>query len=461
MLKVKGFQTIKIGYVPIRKFVFSIKDAIYYKKLIEKKLVELKINFVNIDKITDDGLLYKNEDVNKVVNFLKKEKVDAIFCPHCNFGTEDVAGILGKKMDVPYLLWGPRDEAPLKDGTRLRDTQCGLFATSKILNRLNVPFTYIPNCRVDDKMFENGIKDFIRTVGVVKAFKNLKIGQIGQRVDFFWSVMINEAELLEKFGIQIVPISIIDIINEIKKRETSNNIKKEAKFLKEKVNFKMSDRLINRIAALKITLLELVKKHSLTSIAIKCFPEFQTELGIMVCFANAELMNLGIPVSCETDIHGAITLSILNGASLNETPSFLGDLTIRHPENDNAELLWHCGPFPLSLADTKVCKPYIGKHFIFPTTGSCHWKIKGGNITISRFDGLNGNYSLAIGEAKGVEGPYTRGTYLWFEVNDWIKWEKKFIYGPYIHHVGCVHGSYSNILNEACKYITNLLPDPI
>ena len=34
---------------------------------------------------------------------------------------------------------------------------------------------------------------------------------------------------------------------------------------------------------------------------------FQTELGIMPCAANAILNEKGIPVVCETDIHGAIT----------------------------------------------------------------------------------------------------------------------------------------------------------
>ena len=55
----------------------------------------------------------------------------------------------------------------------------------------------------------------------------------------------------------------------------------------------------------------------------------------------------GLPLACETDVNGAVTMAILRACSLYEDVEFLADLTIRHPENDNAELLWHCGPFPL------------------------------------------------------------------------------------------------------------------
>ncbi|MCK5328948.1 MAG: fucose isomerase, partial [Candidatus Latescibacteria bacterium] len=158
----RGLKAVKLGYVPISKFVFSAEDAGRYKILVQDKLEKWGVGFVSIDGVTDDGMLYKKEDLPKVVEHLKKEQVDALFCPHCNFGTEDVAALLGREMDLPYLLWGPRDENPLPDGSRLRDTQCGLFATSHVLQRLGVPFTYILNSRVDDPIFERGVLNFIR-----------------------------------------------------------------------------------------------------------------------------------------------------------------------------------------------------------------------------------------------------------------------------------------------------------
>lgn len=52
-----------------------------------------------------------------------------------------------------------------------------------------------------------------------------------------------------------------------------------------------------------------------------------------------------------------------------------------------------------------------------------------------------------------MDGPVTNGNYLWIETDNWVKWEKKFIFGPFIHHVVGIHGSYSHIIQEACRYL--------
>ena len=122
---------VKIGYAPTRRRIFSVEDALKYKKLIADKLTELKIEFVDIEDINEEGLLRCAEDVAPVIKKFKEAEVDAVFFPHCNFGSEHSCGKVARALGVPVLLWGPRDEAPLEDGSRLRDSQCGLFATGK------------------------------------------------------------------------------------------------------------------------------------------------------------------------------------------------------------------------------------------------------------------------------------------------------------------------------------------
>ncbi len=126
---------IKIGFAPTRRSIFSAPDAVKYSNLIREKLKKLGVDFVDITEFNEDGLLYDDKDVIKAAEKFKKEKVDGIFVPHCNFGTEYAVAKLAKEMNVPVLLWGPRDESPDENGIRLRDTQCGLFATGKVLRR--------------------------------------------------------------------------------------------------------------------------------------------------------------------------------------------------------------------------------------------------------------------------------------------------------------------------------------
>lgn len=78
----------------------------------------------------------------------------------------------------------------------------------------------------------------------------------------------------------------------------------------------------------------------------------------MPCAVNALLNDKGIPVVCETDIHGAITSLMVEAAGMGESRSFFADWTIRHPDNPNGELLQHCGPWPISIAKGKAKLTY-------------------------------------------------------------------------------------------------------
>lgn len=454
-----------IGLVPITKFVFSREDALRYKQKIEKKLDSLGITYINIDAVTPDGTLNSHDELPAVISHLRKSGVDALFCPHCNFGTEDVAALLGRDMGLPYLLWGPRDEHPVEDGTRLRDTQCGLFATSRILGRLDVPFTYIPNCRVEDPILERGLRAFVQVTASVKKMRNLRIGQIGQRNDFFWTVMVNEGELLEKFGIMLWQVDMTEILRRVgelvekpddRLRELFDRVNREVTFEG------LGERQVMAVGALKLVLGDVAHERELDAIAFQCFPAMQETFDVYPCLANSLLTVEGLPVICEADIHGAVTACLLQSATLYEGQPFFADLTNRHPENDNAELLWHCGSFPLSLADEAI-SPKVGRHFIMPggQCGVCHWKIKDGPLTIARFDADKGDYRLAFGQGETTTGPQMVGTYAWMQVRDWLAWEQAFIRGPYIHHVAAIHGSLAPVLHEVCRYLPALTSDPV
>ena len=339
---------IKIGYAPTRRSIFSAPDAIKYRGLTAERLTELGIDFVDITDINSEGLLYNDEDRIKIAEKFKAEKIDGLFLPHCNFGTEFECARLAKDLNVPVLLWGPLDERPEPDGTRLRDTQCGLFATGKVLRRFGIPFTYMTNCRLNDPVFERGIRDFLAVCNVVKTFKNIRILQISTRPYEFWSTMCNEGELLEKFNIQLTPIPMPELTDEMKKvkAEDEAGVKDVVQYCRDNMEICIKDNELENVAALKIAMKNLLNKYGCKAIAIQCWNQLQSEIGIMPCAANALLNDEGIPVVCETDIHGAITSLMVEAAGMGESRSFFADWTIRHPDNPNGELLQHCGPWP-------------------------------------------------------------------------------------------------------------------
>lgn len=451
---------IKIGYAPTRRSIFSAPDAIKYRNLTADRLKELGIEFVDITDINDEGLLYDDDDRIKIAEKFKKEKIDGLFLPHCNFGTEYECARLAKELNVPVLLWGPLDERPDENGVRLRDTQCGLFATGKVLRRFRVPFTYMTNCRLNDPVFERGLRDFLAVCNVVKTFRGIRVLQISTRPFDFWSTMCNEGELLERFNIQLSPIPMPELTKEMRLVKDSDEVAETLATIKETMEIKIKDEALHNVAALKVAMERLVKKYGCQAVAIQCWNSLQDEIGIMPCAANALLNDEGIPVVCETDIHGAITALMVEAAGMGETRSFFADWTIRHPDIPNGELLQHCGPWPVSVAKEK---PVLGYPLAFKHPGSLTAEAKHGDLTLCRFDGDNGEYSLLLGNAKGVEGPTCMGTYLWIEVDNIKRLEEKIVSGPYIHHCVGIHKDVVPVLYESCKYIgiTPDLYDPV
>lgn len=442
---------IKLGYAPTRRSIFSAPDAIKYRGLTAQRLTELGVDFVDITDINEEGLLYNDADMLKIAEKFKAEKIDGLFLPHCNFGTEYECARLAKELGVPVLLWGPLDERPEPDGTRLRDTQCGLFATGKVLRRFGVPFTYMTNCRLEDPVFERGLRDFMAVCNVVKTFRHIRILQISTRPFDFWSTMCNEGELLEKFNIQLAPIPMDELVDEVRKNLGNVAETQEVMtYCRANMNIAIKDDELEKVAAMKVAMKHLAEKYGCNAIAIQCWNQLQTELGIMPCAANALLNEEGIPTVCETDIHGAITALLVEAAGMGQVRSFFADWTIRHPDCPNGELLQHCGPWPISVAGEK---PTITYPLAFDHPGSITAEAKHGDISLVRFDGDLGQYSLLLGHAKGIDGPKGMGTYLWVEVDNIKRLEAKLVEGPYIHHCVGIHKDVVPVLYEACKYI--------
>jgi L-fucose isomerase-like protein len=460
----RNSKKLLLGLAPTRRFVFSAEDAARYKVLVEEKLKAWGVEFVNVDSVNKEGLLFERKHAAAAAELFKKADVDAVFCPHVNFGTEEVVTQLAREVAKPVLIWGPRDEAPLPDGYRLRDTQCGMFATANVMKKYGVSFSWIVNSRLDDPAFERGVRTFLSAVSAAKSFLGARIGQISTRPPNFYTVIVNEQDLLRRWGIEMAPIDLVVLTKKVLEMASSDRrVKPEVNAIRGRVSMKgVNDEALGRRGGLQAFLPRGVEKEGLDAIAFKCHDDLPDALGIYPCFVNGELATAGVPVTCETDIHGALSALLLQGAARWSSPVFFADLTVRHPTNNNAELLWHCGNFPHSLV-REPDTAFLGTHFVIPPhrPGTGNFQIKGGDVTVARFDGVDGQYSLLMGHGRGTEGPFTLGTYLWMEVPDWPLWEERIVRGPYIHHVAGIHGNFAPALYEATRFIPGIKADPV
>ena len=177
-------QHIVLGVAPTKRSFLSMEEAKRQKDKFMGVIRQIHpdvVEIVDIDDLCENGILYETEKIPQVVEKFKKAGIDALFTPHCDFGEEQCAAGVAAALKVPTLMWGARDERPNTDESRGRDTQCGMFACTKVMKRFGVQYSYIWNCETESEDFKRGFDRFIRVVAVVKTVKNLRIAKFGAR----------------------------------------------------------------------------------------------------------------------------------------------------------------------------------------------------------------------------------------------------------------------------------------
>ena len=68
-----------LGFAPTRRAIFSAPAAVVYRGLTAKRLKELNVDFVDIDDVNDEGLLYDDAGMEKIYEKFRDAKVDGLF----------------------------------------------------------------------------------------------------------------------------------------------------------------------------------------------------------------------------------------------------------------------------------------------------------------------------------------------------------------------------------------------
>ncbi len=452
---------VKIGLVPIRRDVTARPGAFNWERAEErcaKSVAYIKehftcenLSFVDLEGINDVGVLYSERDVDAVVSRFLAEKVDAVFLINGNFGNEEVAGMVAKAVGKPVLLWGPQDDVFEPNGTRYTDSQCGLFGMSRMLQRMNVPFTYIENCFIEEPVFTEGFMKFAGVACAVKNFTGMRIAQVGCRPKPFCSVICNESELMEKFDVRLIPVNLAVVEDKFNKILAERKDELAAGAAKLRQMYQMdaaSDDVAEKIYAFVLLYQQIFEEYNVAAVSAECWSAMRQLLGVVPCTAYALLADMGYIIGCESDVHAVMTQVLLKSLTLGGKLPFLGEFTTRHPTDKNVELLWHCGPFAYSLhKEGEPCKCMNMQEW---------FQVKSGHYTIARIDQDHGDYTIAVCECDSAEGPYTGGTYLWARFKDLSALERKLIEGPYIHHMSEIEGSLTEHIREFCKYVPAL-----
>jgi L-fucose isomerase-like protein len=221
---------------------------------------------------------------------------------------------------------------------------------------------------------------------VNKAFawlKGKKIGAVGDAPIGFTPCVFDGQQLNEYFGLDVRQITITDAFGRIAE------VKEEARELAyaNAVAAQPSLSSVNVDEAKKVYGVEVAldtwrEEESLDAIAIRCWPEFPTDMGACICSSLGRLSDRGTVTTCERDVLGAVTMMVCE--SLGSDENYLVDIVDLDADKGLVRL-WHCGSAATKLAadpqnatQTTHCNRKLGVAGNFP--------LKTGPVTLFRID---------------------------------------------------------------------------
>jgi L-fucose isomerase-like protein len=221
---------------------------------------------------------------------------------------------------------------------------------------------------------------------VEKAFawlKGKKIGAVGDAPIGFTPCVFDGQQLNKYFGLDVRQITITDAFGRIAE------VKEEARELAyaNAVAAQPSLSSVNVAEAKKVYGVEVAldtwrEEESLDAIAIRCWPEFPTDMGACICSSLGRLSDRGTVTTCERDVLGAVTMMVCE--SLGSDENYLVDIVDLDADKGLVRL-WHCGSAATKLAadpqnatQTTHCNRKLGVAGNFP--------LKTGPVTLFRID---------------------------------------------------------------------------
>ncbi len=473
-MNMNNIPQVKIGIVAVSRDCFPEALAVNRRKA----LVEAyKKNFDAAD-IYECPICIVESEIHMVqaLEDIKKAGCNALCVYLGNFGPEISETLLAKHFDGPKMFVAAAEESQndLSDGRG--DAYCGMLNASYNLRLRSVKKVYIPEYPVGDaddcaKM----INEFVPIARAVVALSELKIIAFGPRPLNFLACNA-PIQQLYNLGVEIEENSELDLFEAFNKHAGDERIPaKIAEMEAELGKGNKKPEILAKLAQYELTLLDWVEAHKgyrkYVTIAGKCWPAFQTQFGFVPCYVNSRLTGMGIPVSCEVDIYGALSEFI--GTCISDDIVTLLDINNSVPKDMYKQSIE--GKFPYKHTDTfmgfhcgNTCTKKLANYEmkyqkimarnlpIEVTNGTLEGTIAPGKITFYRLQSTSDNILrayVAEGEVLPVD-PMSFGGIGVFAIKEMGRFYRHvLIQKGFPHHGAVAFGHYGKALFEVFKMI--------
>ena len=430
--------------------------------------------------LKDMKVIVENEkDVLLALEKLREEQVNSLVIYLGNFGPEGPETMLAQKFPGPVMFVAAAEESGEDLISGRGDAYCGMLSASYNmgLRELN---PYIPRYPVGTaEQVAEMIMDFQNIARILIGIKRLKIISFGPRPYDFLACNAPIKPLYD-LGVEIMENSELDLFSSFNKHENDTRIPEVIKDMEKELGSGNNyPDMLPRLAQYELTLQDWMEQSLGASeyavFANKCWPAFQPQFGFVPCYVNSRFASRGIPISCETDIYGALTEYIITLAT--EKPPTLLDINNTVPDDmyeknkaqakdymqDDLFMGFHCGNTPGCYLKSAELKYQLIMHRLNEpdqepniTRGTIEGGLIPGDITLFRLQGTADcklKSYIAQGEVLDID-PKSFGGIGVFAVKEMARFYRHvLIEKRFPHHTGIAFKHAGKILFEIMKML--------
>jgi L-fucose isomerase-like protein len=279
-----------------------------------------------------------------------------------------------------------------------------------VFRQYGVKFTALKphTVRPGSDRFRANVDEFDRVCQVVNGVKGMVIGAIGARTTPFKTVRIDEVAL-QRRGVTVETFDMSDVFQRMRSVKPAAAVYGEkALMLRDFATWDgVPEKAFDQIVRLSVSLDQMIAEARLDAVAIRCWTEIQTQMGISPCVAMGSLNELGLAAACEVDLGNAVAMKALNLASYQ--PVGLLDWNNNYYDEDDKCILFHCGPMPASLmaekgqiTDHAILMNSVGEGNAY---GCNVGRIKPMDFTFSSLMTDEGRVKMYLGEGRFTTDP--------------------------------------------------------
>jgi len=392
-------KSFRIAFLPIVRTTFDVPLA---EEMIRQAREQLRSS--GLELFEPDQPISDLAQAEKTARVLANESIDLLLIFQATFADSTMVAALTESVAAPIFLWAIPEEWT---GGRLRlNSLCGINLAGHALTLRKRQYDYAYGTPQDA-----GIIRKIRAVAAAGALrrklKTARVGVVGEHPVGMDSCHLDETALQSLFGIQIRRIPLEEVFSRARAIPEPRISETRAAL----------DAKLDNLASLEQTplkgtlsvyhaLREIAVEENLDGLAVRCWPEFFTEMGCAACGAMSMLSDgfgseKPLPCSCEADINGTITQLMLQW--LSDTPAFGTDMVGVDTDKDRVAL-WHCGLAPLSMAEPSA-QPHGEIHSNRKVPLVMDFLLKEGEVTLARLSQATGTLRLVYGHGRMMAEP--------------------------------------------------------